>query len=488
MVRTHDVFDDAEAEANGAFRVVNALRFRTRPQIVRRELLFHAGGPYDPVKIAETERNLRALGIFRDVRIDTVRLDGRLAAMVETRDGWSTQLQLNGKSTGGEFTWSAGLVETNFLGTATMVGAIYRDDPDRTAWTLRSRVNRPLGTTGRVDLLYDDRSDGQIAAWVIGWPFRALADRRALELVGEVGRPRVLQFRDGIRVDSLERRISLHRIQGAHAPVAGPDGYLRVFVVGQIKREEYVRYADVGGVIPDSLTGVVGAGAEWLRPRFTVLTHYNGFARREDVDLSTRVRLALWAAPSAFGYAGSGAGPALEVRSGTALGSAILRIRVEANALLMADRVDSGRVRGAMTVAGRVLPRQATLLHLQGEMRRGLPAGSEIDLGHGLGPRAFRSHAFTGTRGAWGTIEHRWFMWDELAGLLGLGVAGFVDYGGAWYVNQPARMGGDAGLGLLIGATRASGTNVGRVDLAYRFGDGWTGKRWLVSVGRSVVY
>jgi hypothetical protein len=488
IVRTHDIFDDAEAEANGLFRVVNAIRFRTRPQIVRWELLFRAGEPYDAQKVAETERNLRALGIFRAVTIDTVRVGGRLAVVVETRDGWSTQLQLNGKSTGGEFTWSAGLVETNFLGTGATAGAVYRDDADRTAWTLRGRINRPFGSRGRVDALYDNRSDGEVGAWVVGVPYRALADRRALELVGEVGRLRVLQFRDGARWDSVERRVSLHRLHVSAAPVASPYGYLRVFAAGQIKREEHVGYPGPGGVIPDSLSGTVGVGAEGLKPRFAVVTHYNGFAREEDVDLSTRVRVSLWAAPRGWGYARGGVGPVIEARSGLAAGRTILRVRLEANGLITADELDSARVRGSVTVVGRYLPRQATVFHVQGESRRRLPPGSEIDLGHGLGPRAFRSHAFTGTRGAWGTLEHRWFAWDELAGLLGVGFVGFLDYGGAWYTDQPARHGGDTGIGLLIGATRASGTNVGRVDLSYRFGEGWTGGRWLISAGRSVIY
>jgi len=488
IVRTYDVFDDSEAAANALFGVVNAVRFRTRPEIVRRELLFRAGAPYDAVRVAETARNLRAIGIFRDVSIDTTRIEGRLAVVVETRDGWSTQLQLNGRSTGGEFTWSAGLIETNFLGTANVVGAVYRDDPDRTALTLRGRVNRAFGTRSLLDVAYDDRSDGEVGGWVVGVPFRALSDRHAVDLVGVVGRERVLQFRDGVRVDSTERRVSFHRLQGAFAPRAGPDGYVRLSLAAQVKREEYVAYGAGGQNVPDSLSGAFGAAVEWLHPRFTVLTHYNGFAREEDVDLSTRVRVTAWVAPSGLGYARSGVGPQIEARAGVALGRSFLRARLEANQLFLSDRLDSARVRGSVTLAVLPIGRQATVLHLQAEARRGLPPGSEIDLGHGLGPRAFRSHAFTGTRGAWGTLEHRWFAWDELLGVIGVGVAGFLDYGGAWYGDQPRRLGGDVGLGLMIGATRASGTNVGRVDVAYRFGDGWTGNRWIVSVGRSLAY
>jgi hypothetical protein len=485
IVVTHDVFDQREADGNLVFALANALRFKTRPETVRRELLFRAGDEYDPDRIAESERNLRRLGIFREVTIDTFRLAGQLAVRVETRDGWSTQLRLNGRSTGGEFTWSAGLFERNFLGTAALVGASYRDDPDRTALTLRARIDRLLGTRGLLDASYDDRSDGGIAQWLVGVPFRAYQDRRGFELSGEAGAHRVLRFRNGSLADSLERRASVHRLVVAAAPYTSARGYLRVGVAAQFKRETYTPFVRAP---EDSSSATLGVKVEWLKARFLVLTHYNAFAREEDLDLSTRGRLLIWVAPSAFGYPDFGIGPELEFHTGAAVGSGFARLRLRANALFTDQAIDSARVWTAVTLGARSFGRQATVVHLEAAVQRGLPPGSEIDLGHGVGPRAFGSHAFSGDRSVWATLEHRWFAWDEVAGLLGLGFAAFVDYGGAWYGDQPARLGGNVGLGLRVGATRATGSNVGRIDLAYRFGQGWRGSRWVVSVGRSYTF
>ena len=73
--------------------------------------------------------------------------------------------------------------------------------------------------------------------------------------------------------------------------------------------------------------------------------------------------------------------------------------------------------------------------------------------------------------------------------MLGIGAAGFVDYGGAWFdgLVEP-QYGGNVGFGLRIGATRATGINVGRFDLGYRFGDGWSGNRWAFSIGRGFLF
>ncbi len=488
VVITHDVFDATEAGRNVAFAIANAIRFRTRPEVVRRELLFRAGDAYDSARVAETERNLRSLGLFRAVRIDTTRIGGRLAAVVETRDGWTTELQLNARSTGGEFTWSAGLEERDFLGIAAAVGAQYRHDPDRTAVTLLATWNRVLATRLLTAGTYDDRSDGRIGTWNVGMPFRAFADRSALEWSGEAARHRVLQFRDGDSVDAVQRRALRLRLSGALAPYTGGNGYVRAGVVAQLKREAYVRSADTLLPVPDSVSGAVGLQLDWRRAHFLVLTHYNGFAREEDIDLSTRVRLAAWVAPGAFGYQRGGLGPELEAQTGAAAGRAFFRLELRANGLFTADGLDSARIFSGLTVASQVLPRQATVLRVEAGLRRGLPPGSEFDLGHGLGPRAFGPHAFTGTRSVWGTLEHRWFAVDEVLHLVGIGLAGFVDYGGAWYADEPARLGGDVGLGLRLGATRATGANVGRFDLAYQFGDGWSGGRWVFSLGRSYTF
>ncbi|MEJ2236867.1 MAG: hypothetical protein P8X82_01085 [Gemmatimonadales bacterium] len=484
IVITQDVYGPSEASSSFLFQLANTLHFTTRRSVVGREILFKAGAPYDSALVAETERNLRRMGIFRRAVIDTVRMDGRLAAIVATADGWTTEIQLNMRFTAGTFSWATGLIERNFLGRAAQAGVTYRDEPDRNAITLRAGSDRTFGSPVAVRGFYDDLSDGNRGVWGIGVPFRAWGDRHSFGVAGYAGHERVLRYRDGEIAETYQRRSFIQTGQISTAPLATSSKYLRVGLAGQYKREEYVPASDTGQLLPDSVSGAVGAFAELAWARFMVVTHYNGFDREYDLDLSTRVALSTWLAPSFWGYPATGLGLGLSLQTGASLGTNFARLEGRANGLFTSAGLDSGQVWVALTLATRLIPKNATVFHIEVGAQENPPPELDFDLGHGSGPRLFGPHSFTGSRSAWGSLEHRAFLVDEVIGLLGIGVAAFLDYGGAWYEDQSPRLGGDIGFGLRIGATRATGPNVGRIDFGYRFGDGTEGKRWAVSFGR----
>ena len=82
--------------------------------------------------------------------------------------------------------------------------------------------------------------------------------------------------------------------------------------------------------------------------------------------------------------------------------------------------------------------------------------GYEFDLGLTSGPRAFGVHSFTGNRAFFTTAEARRLIWPNVFGVVSLGVAAYVDYGGAWWSGSPERTGTDVGLGLRIAQSRSS--------------------------------
>ena len=494
IVVNRNVFDLQEADAPSFIaRLANRLHARTRAGVIRGTLLVNPGDRYDSARVAESERALRNLYVFSRVRIDTTRLDGRLALRVATTDGWSTKPQLSYSSAGGDVTWMVGLVEDNLLGTATSFTAVYNKTPDRRIFDLGHVNPHFFSRRGWLQAKYSNKSDGNRGTWLVGVPFYETAARRALISDGEAASERVLVFRrDTVGrsvVETIERRALRVGIAAGLALRATTQDYLRLWLAGQWRREDFAPEGTT--VFPRSAFGTVGAGMDVGHVRFQLLERFNSYARREDVDVSQVFHVGVWVAPRSWGYPSGQAGVGPEVSAQLAApwrrGFAVLR--AGANGVLTAGLPDSGRVAGGLTVASQNLPNQTLVFHVEGaELRRPKPGG-ELDLWVTQnGPRVFGIHEFTGTRMVWLALEDRVLVADDLWGLMGVGVAPFLDYGGAWYPDEPARLGGAVGMSLRIGPTRAVRGDVAEFAVGYRFGKGFSGSRWGFAIRKGVRY
>ena len=488
VVDNHNVFDAGDGPGFVA-HLANALHVTTRAAVIRRTLLLDAGDRYDSAQATESERALRALSIFRQVKIDTTRLDGRLALRVFTADGWSTKPQTNFSSAGGSVRWELGMVEQNFLGTATTLAAVYKHNPDRTGLDLQYLSPHFFARRAILAGEYTGYSDGKRGMWQMGLPFYETAARWSLLTDGEAADQRVLLFRDGAHSDTTQRRALRVGVTAGYALRASSRAYLRVWAGAQWRREDF---ADSGTVpFPHSTSGAAGAGMEVGHARFAVLEHFNSYARREDQDLSQLLRLGVWAAPRAWGYDGAHAGLGPELK---AQGSALWRggfavLRAAGHGIYAGPGLDSGRVQLALTVASQALPRQAWIVHAEGGVARRASPGGEFDLWNDqTGPRLFGAHEFTGTRMSWLAVEDRILVVDEVSDLVGVGVAPFVDWGGAWYADERPRQGGDAGLALRLGPTRSVRGDVAEIAVGARFGQGFSGSRWAIAIRKGVEF
>jgi hypothetical protein len=487
QLQRRDIFDPDER--SWFARLANGLHILTQPAVIRRELLFRPGQPYDSASVAESERNLRSMGIFRRVQIDSVRTADSLMLRVLTKDGWSTQADWRFRSTGGQVAFTIGLVESNLLGTASAAAVRYRKDPDRSTVTLSFRRARLLAGAVGLGMVYENRSDGTVAGVVIDQPFFALTSRHAFRFETENRDERVLRFREGLDVasDTLSRRYTLVRGVAAWALRASTAGYLRLGAAAQVRRDDFQPERS-GNPFPRNVTGAVGPYLTWNRARFLVARGYAGFAREEDVNLGTTLRLGLLAAPKAFGYERNGVGPEVRGRVGAQLPGGFAFLEASANGLYTSAGLDSSTVQVAVTTVLQPGLRHVAVFHAEAGWRENPTPGEEFDLGLGTGPRAFGSHAFTGDRSVFVTAEYRYTIADDLFQMVGLGIAGFVDHGGAWYSGFRRRTGWDAGVGLRLGASRSSATDALRFDLARRFANDVESAGWVLTVGKGFAF
>ncbi len=167
----HSIFDtqaDPARRFSWFYRAANATHVRTRRSTIARELLFGPGDCYDPVLLEESERLLRTNDFLAQVEIFAVpQPDGSYHVVVDTRDEWSTQLDVRLAFQSGVDFEGARLREANLLGRGESLAAYYiRRDVTRayglsfqtlqlagTRWDLLTELGRSLAGTTFVEAI-----------------------------------------------------------------------------------------------------------------------------------------------------------------------------------------------------------------------------------------------------------------------------------------------------------------------------------------------
>jgi len=489
-LRRHNVYAAEEARSFIP-RLVNRFHFQTRAGVIQREILFGAGERYDPLLVAETERNLRRLGVFRRVQVDSVRADsGGVIVMVETQDAWSTKPEFTFRTTGGQLAYRISLIEENLFGTASRLSASYYNDPDRDAFLFA--FYQPRLVAGRVglSLFYDDRSDGYVFDGVISQPYLSLAGRNAWSLGVDTRDERILRYFEGAEAPGDTVRRLLDGVDAGYGWALRGDsrGYVRLAFSGRLWRDDFLGPDDEDLDGTRLAYGVLWGTVDWRRSRYVKVRGFRS-NRVEDVDLSSTARFGLGLTPKAFGYDDDGVVPSLTARTGAVFkDKGFAYVDLTARGRFTGAGLDSGTVQTAATVAYLPNDRHLALLHgWVGWLHNPRPGG-EFDFGFGVGPRAYRLHAFTGDRGVFTTAEYRYMLAEDFLTIADVGVAAFVDWGGAWYSGERRRTAWDFGLGLRVGTSRSTDLLLNRIDLGYRAGNDREVSGWVLVIGKGFVF
>lgn len=167
-------------------RLANRLHIRTREGFIRAELLLSEGDCYDPFLVEDSERILRRYGFISNAEVFAVRIDtgadagvseARWRIEVETRDEWSTRLEVTAEFDNGFELRSAALAETNVLGMGmTLRGFLVENDAERLLGA-QAGLPRLFGTRTNLAGSWGTTRIGEFRAAELSYPF-----------VGEIGR------------------------------------------------------------------------------------------------------------------------------------------------------------------------------------------------------------------------------------------------------------------------------------------------------------
>jgi len=520
FVDNHAIFDPDDLSGEQpflwAYRLANTLHMRTDESFVRSELLFEEGSCYDPALLEESERLLRLHTFISSADVFGLRQpDDSWHVVVDTKDEWTTKLNVQVSIDEGIELRGVDLAEENLLGQGVTAGVFFRERDERRDVGARFFTPRVFGTRLDARLSGGRTRIGRFVEEELFYPF-----------VGEVGRLAARQLyirRDDLfpyslgvlhpeegEVTHVLLPLEEERIQVTVAARLGEPGNLTTFGLG-ISNEtlefpgfpenvEVVRRGDFEDREIADETLVEAIAPHTLHSSATRLNLLVGqrnvrFERRrrldaitgiQDVAVGTDVGLTLGrSVPGLSGEEGqpddlyarfrffAGAAPANVVVNGG--------LAVEGRQIF-AGGTGGGGWRDVLAELDLLLYWQPSeggphtfFARLEGAGGWSLDQPFQLTLGGGAGVRGYHEADFPGGRRIVASVEDRIHLGWPLPHLVDLGLTFFADAGRVWPGSVPfgtdSGWRGSLGGGLRVGFP-AGTRGVVRLDVALPIGPG----------------
>ncbi len=525
FVDNNSIFDTSDPALDARFRwaygLANSLHIRTRAWVIRRELLFAPGDCYDPFLLAESERLLRSYPFLSQVDIYGIaQPDGSHHVIVDTRDDWSTRVDIRFRVDNGVAIEGVRVSELNLLGMGQALGLFWferevrRDygisywtpQVGRTRWDLAASVGRTRAgslfrqevgypfvgevgtwagrqTSSRQDRFFDYvvRDDPEEAGAHVLVPLRAkefeasllrrFGDRSSMWLAGVGLSYRALHYPGRIQIapggDFDER-------EPADSATAAP-------VVGQTLERDAVRVSLLAG--RRDFRWVVMRGLDSMRGE-------------EDVLLGTEFGVAI--GPSLPGSTDDDLSLTAQLNAAARPGSLLLALRARLDALRVHDAGPAptwqdlwAEAEGFAYWRAHEAARHLLLLRASAQSGWQTRTPFQLTLGGERGVRGYGLERFPGGQRIVLNLEDRIDLGWPLRDVMDTGATVFADVGRMWAGDAP--FGADsgwraaAGLGLRVSFPAGSRTTY-RLDFAWPLeqGTGPGDVRIRFSIGESI--
>ncbi len=514
-----DIYTPAEiAQAHGLLRFVrrsmNAVHTSTRHYVLRQELLFQPGDPFDPALLAETERNMRELGFLHNVRIvpvDTL-ADGRIDLEVRAQEVWSLQTQFAlSRASEGSLRWSVFLSDDNFLGYGLQAGVGLGETEDYSYHQLSFQQRRFLGSRWRLRCDGADLGDGFSESISLARPFYAQDDPFQLKCEAWRGNveKRFYLSNAGPAGRNPAQAASLHALletaeDGAQLSTLlriSPPGRGRIWRVGaglevhdlefhfdgpdlELSDDRHVPY-DVLTAPGSPLLREEGLAMfpylqlETLGRQWTTTRYLLQYGSVEDVLLDPALTLKI--GPTFFpedSHTRPRLGLEYEAADWSRAGPGFLLLQAGGSAAL--DGRSGEGTAALWHVVGWVgrygaeaHPRQ-TRLFAEVDWGQRLLGTDAFVLGLNRGLRTLAFDGMAGDRLVRWNAEQGWVLPLDVLGFYRAGLAAFYAGGMAWWHDEkrgPEDVRHEVGIGLRFGSTRSARMDMARLDLTWAPGE-----------------
>jgi len=473
-----NIFDESDPRENvWLFRIADRLHIRTRRSAIEAQLLFASGDRYDARKLAETERNLRALPYVYDARVVPVRYrDGKVEVKVVTKDVWTLSPGASFSRAGGANNSSVSIADSNFLGRGKTLQFEHGRDVDRSSNTVEWADPNIFGSRWTDAFAYANSSDGKRRELKIARPFYALEAPWSVTIAAKQYDRTLSRYSLGDIADQLSDDEVSYELSGGISSGLR-NGWTTRWLAGMRYDRNLFAPAPnmpaLAGPLPaDRTLSYPFVGFDFLQDDYKKTADLNQIGRTEDLYFGTEVGAEVGISNAVFGARGAAIMLAAQARKGFQL-TAQQQLFLKS---AFASRVEHGRARNLITSGTANYYwrwREDWVLYagFAGTVTDALDADAQLTIGGDNGLRGYPLRYESGTSRALFTVEQRVFTdWYPFR-LVRVGGAVFADVGRTWGrgavgSSAPGLL-QDLGFGMRLGNTRTGLGNVLHIDLAF---------------------
>ncbi|HUX74333.1 MAG TPA: hypothetical protein VMV25_10635 [Steroidobacteraceae bacterium] len=473
-----NIFDESDPRENvWLFRIADRLHIRTRRSTIKAQLLFASGDRYDARKLAETERNLRALPYVYDARVVPVRYrDGKVEVKVVTKDVWTLSPGISFSRAGGTNNSSVSIADSNILGRGKTLQFEHGRNVDRSSNTVEWADPNVFGSRWMDAVAYANSSDGKRRELKIARPFYALDAPWSVTIAAKQYDRSVARYSLGNIADQLIDDEASYEVSGGISSGL-QNGWTRRWLAGMRYDRNLFAPAPsmpvLAGPLPaDRTLAYPFVGFDILQDDYKKTADLNQIGRTEDLYFGAEVGAEVGISNAAFGAGGEAIMLAAHARKGFQLPDQQELFLTST----FASRVEHGRARNLIASGNadyywRWRTDWVLYAAFAGTVTDALDADAQLTIGGDNGLRGYPLRYESGTSRALFTVEQRVFTdWYPFR-LARVGGAVFADVGRTWGrgvvgSSDPGLL-QDLGFGLRLGNTRTGLGNVVHVDIAF---------------------
>jgi outer membrane protein assembly factor BamA len=483
VIDPQNIFDlDDPRENNALFRLANRLHVRTRPEVIRRALLFAPGEPLSVQKVEETERLLRQNPYLYDVSIRPIQVhdDGVVDLEVVTRDTWSLKPDVSYGREGGVDTGSVSIEERNLLGTGVTLSLTRIREIDHSGTEFLLSDRHAFGGWTNIDYGYSDLDTGHRHSLAVTRPFYALDTRESAGVSVSDGDRIASDYRAGEIVSQYHHtRQFFDAFAGNSAGLV--DGWVQRFSLGyNYESNDYE--LDPERDPPERLPEDVDLSGPYFRYELIEddvrkLSNFDLIERPEFFALGLHSTLQVGRPLAAFGSTRDAWLYKIDLSDGVTLGPRDILLSTASFSARHDARATRRLLTGTMRYYAPQSPRALFFASVSGAVAKSPDISDVLQLGGDNGLRGYPLRYQTGDRRMLLTLEQRVYTDYFPFRLFRVGGAVFYDVGRAWggpFGQGEANPGWLSyfGFGLRILSARSAFGNVIHADIAFPLSSG----------------